>query len=229
MSSSEAEKLPRHISLAGLVGFALLVGGWLCVVKMSSPQMRMNVGLFCMMPGAVILAFIVSYRRPTVAVMMVLFALIVGASHAALSAQESARERSQAQRLAMLQQLAQVLRAFPLKLPDYPNPERPVRSGAEIFAAIATNGQLPYKFPGMIPVRVDDGMKSFCGAENDRLIWRALPIPGDYVLIDIGKDGHAGRFAPALEGYRPVPTDANRDEVDDGDDDASIFFAIRMK
>jgi len=221
---------PKHnqwqLSLANVLVFVIAVAIWMGFITRGDilSQRPTTYAVFALSLIAILVAR--HKRQRAVGLLILLFMLIVGGSHAFLSYRHLGEMRVREQRLATLYSIQMALISYSTDQNDFPSPSRTVaQSGAVLYAALMTKSRLgPYL--GTTNVRTENGSTHLLSAFGARLLWARTP-EGKWILVDTGPDNLPGGTLSPDGVYTPGPVDMNSDGINDGVDDLVVFPSLR--
>lgn len=215
-----------QISLANVLVFVFAVGLWFLTATLASNAWLSNATLVVMLSGMV--GSFLAWRRGRLGILVLLllfeFAVVgqlLGLSY--LRALNS--ERYQAKRR-LLRTVSSSLSAYYSDWGAFPPPPADPKLGSADLARYLTlkmkRGPYLLNTPQTSNwVEFNDGVARLVGARRHALTW-VLTGKDKFILIDMGEDGLPGQYTWDGTDLLKTPVDANKNGLDDGDDDAAM-------
>jgi hypothetical protein len=208
-----------HLSLANVMVFVFALGLWFALVLSGTPELAM-VALI-LIPAALISAISAwSQRRYAVILLACLFQVIVVGGSVLLVGNYMHKLAIHRHRGHVLRNIAEGLNLYYFDWNEYPPPPSDSKMcGSELARYLSMPGKKAPYLPYWNELEGQRSKSILSGGTGNALKWELLGKEA-FILIDVGRDGAAGKYS--VKNITPIPNDTNQDGIDDGADDAVI-------
>lgn len=210
-----------QLSLANILVFVFAVATWLALM-ISGSGVFVLIGLGMIYIGLFAVISARAQRRYALLLLMVCFELIATGSTFFMLRNHMRTNVDRRRRYQILHSIANGMDLYYSDWNQYPPP--PIDSklcGAELTRYLSLPGKnAPFLRYGNELAGQSSAM-NLSGGNGYALKWE-LQGKDVFILIDVGKDGVAGKYSVEESSIKKIPNDTNHDQIDDGADDEVV-------